>query len=121
MFSKQNTLMSVTPATPDMATKYWDLANQITAFAVLQMLALIITSLLKTSALGEGIKNHPYITQVGIVFGTIVYWALIAHCFRMEKQSNPSHIAFEQTFYARIALVVFTNVMGMLWVATLDK
>ncbi|CUS35395.1 membrane hypothetical protein [Candidatus Nitrospira nitrosa] len=104
----------------EMATKYWELGNQITAFSIVQMIALVFAAA-KESALERAIKRKWRLTFSLISVGTLFYIVVLAHCFHMETCSNPEHAKFLWTLYGRISLVLLTSAGGLLWVRALHR
>lgn len=99
----------------EMAIKYWELSNQATGFAVVQMIGLVFATSANV-AIKTGIQENWKLT-VGLIFvGTLAYITVLAHCYAMEVSASPDHKAFELTNYARMGLIILTNVFGMLWV-----
>ncbi len=103
-----------------MATKYWELGNQITAFSIVQMIALVLAAA-KESAIEHAIKRNWRLTFSLFSIGTFVYIGVLIHCFMMEIQSAPEHCKFIWTLYGRISLVLLTSIGGVLWVQALHR
>lgn len=99
----------------DMAIRYWELSNQVAGFAVVQMIGLVFAAS-ANDAIKAGIKENWKLTVALIFGGTLVYIAVLAHCYLMEISASPDHKAFEWTNYARMGLIGLTNLFGMLWV-----
>ena len=104
----------------EMATKYWELSNQVTGFAVVQMIGLVFAAS-ANNVIKAGIKEHWKLTVGLICGGTLIYLAILAHCYAMEIFALPDHKAFEWTTYARMSLIILTNVFGMLWVWKMSR
>jgi hypothetical protein len=104
----------------DMATKYWELSNQVTGFAVVQIISLVFAASTK-DVIKAGIKDNWKLT-VGLICGdTLVNLAILAHCYAMEVSTDPDHKIFGGTNYARMSLIILTNLFGMLWVWKMSR
>lgn len=103
----------------DMAIKYWELSNQVTGFAVVQMIGLVFAAS-TNDALKKGIKENWKLTVWLIFGGTLVYIAILAHCYDMEVSASSDHKCFALTSYARMGLIISTNLFGILWVRTMS-
>lgn len=99
----------------DMATKYWELSNQVTGFAVVQMIGLVFAAS-ANDAIKAGITDNWKLTVGLICVGTLVYILILAHCYAMEVCAAPDHQKFKRTNYARMILIIVTNLFGMIWV-----
>ncbi|NGZ95143.1 MAG: hypothetical protein CV089_03240 [Nitrospira sp. WS110] len=100
----------------EMANKYWDLANNITGFAIVQGIALMITAA-HEKPLATAIRDHKYITITSFLVGSIVYSVIVKGCFEQERKLDPVHGQFKSTMYARLALLVLSTICGIVWVA----
>lgn len=104
----------------EMATKYWQLSNQVTGFAVIQMIGLVFAAS-TNETIKAGIKERWKLTFGLICGGTLVYLAVLANCYGMEISASSDHKAFEWTNYSRMGLIVLTNLFGMLWVWKMSR
>ena len=86
-----------------------------TGFAVVQMIGLVFAAY-ANDAIKSGIENNGKLTIGLICGGTLVYAAVLAHCYAMEVRSSPNHAIFKWANYARVGLIILTNLFGMLWV-----
>lgn len=99
----------------DMAIRYWELSNQVAGFAVVQMIGLVFAASANES-IEKGIQANGVLTIGLICGGTLLYIAILAHCYDREVCASPDHKTFKWTNYARMALITLTNLVGILWV-----
>lgn len=98
-----------------LALKYWELANTITAFAIVQMIALVLAAA-TTENLRLAIACNKPITEFGIFAGTCIYGWAIRHCYTIEIELVSSHDMFFKTMVGRVILAVLAGLAGILWV-----
>lgn len=104
----------------DMAKEYWELSNQVTGFAIVQMVSLALGAS-TNKALRKGIRNNWRVTIALIAAGTVMYLAIIAHCYTMELRASCDHEVFGVTNYARMILITITNAFGVYWVSKMKN
>ncbi len=102
-----------------LALKYWELANTITAFAIVQMIALVLAAA-TTDSLRVAIACNKPITEFGILAGTCIYGLAIWHCYTIEIKLVPSHDMFFKTMVGRVILASLAGIAGILWVVFLQ-
>ncbi len=68
-----------------LATKFWDFANRITAFAVLQMLATLFL-LAKDDQFSSVLHYHQIAFSILTGAFAAIYLAAVYQCFKIEKQ-----------------------------------
>ncbi|MBS0155156.1 MAG: hypothetical protein JSS38_11210 [Nitrospira sp.] len=98
-----------------MAENYWTLGNDITAFAVVQMIALVIAVAGKTIP-RRSLQDNWVVTIALFAAGTFLYCYAVYHCYEMEQFIIDKHADFKVTVYGRMALIILTNMGGVLWV-----
>jgi cellobiose-specific phosphotransferase system component IIC len=100
----------------DLAQKYWDVANAIVAFSVLQMVAFLY-SLANTSFTVQIVKAFGAVIGA-IVFSAILYMAGVVACYRAEMTlrdvigSDVKRI-LKHTMWARLGIIGLYSVCGI--------
>ena len=99
----------------EMAQSYWALSNQVTGFAVVEMIGIVLAAAAEPS-IKAGIESNGGLTIGLICVGTLLYILGLVHCYYKEVKCSQDHDIFKSTHYARIGLIILTNLLGILWV-----
>ena len=100
----------------DLAQKYWDVANAIVAFSVLQMLAFLYG--LGTDSFRQQVANVLGLVTTAIAISSLLYIAGIVGCYWAERKlrggidSRVSSILL-YTMWIRIAIILVYTAAGI--------
>lgn len=101
----------------ELAQKYWELANAIVAFSVLQMLAFLYA--LAGKEFRRQVEEHYRLVQIAILVGSMAYIAGVIGCYHIELglrgsaiDQNVQRVLWE-TFWARIVIIVLYAALAL--------
>jgi len=105
----------MTCVNPEMAKAYWELGNQLTGFAFVSQMGVILAAS-QSSRLQAAIKKNWKATATSFIVGMLIYLGLIFACYRAETALDPSHDQLLSTVCVRMVIVFITTALGVWWV-----
>jgi hypothetical protein len=103
--------------TADLAKRYWDVANAIVGFSVVQMLAFLYPLAHKE------FRTHVVRAYWGVIAGVVVSWGMytsaVLSCHSAEIRLLGAGIPpdafelFRYTMYARVAIITIYSLLGI--------
>jgi phosphoglycerol transferase MdoB-like AlkP superfamily enzyme len=98
----------------DLAQKYWELANAIVAFSVLQMLTFLYS--FANKSFRAQIAKAFWAVIVAIAASSVLYILGVVACYYAEIELGNGAIAtsvLNRTMWARIGIIGFYTISGM--------
>jgi hypothetical protein len=103
--------------TIDLAHKYWDMANAIVAFSVLQMIAFLYA--LAQKEIRQGIGRMFTLVQVLILLSAVLYSAGVVGCYIAECELlraggvTDVSVLLRYTLVARVGVITLYSFFGV--------
>ena len=100
----------------DLALKYWDAANAIVAFSVLQMLVFLYS--LSNKEFREHVEKVYCLVIVAIVVSWALYTIGVVSCYWAERKLRDGENlqfdkALQYTLFARIVIILLYSILGV--------